>query len=882
MRIGNKRWILMAAMIVASPFFLQAQEAEKEEEGDEDIEVLSPFVVEETENVGYLATSTLAGTRLKTNLEDVGAAISVFTEEFIEDVGATDAESLLTYAVNVETGGMQGNFADGALQDSTRTNPQNAQRVRGLNAATLTRNYFTTDIPFDTYNTHSVTINRGPNSLLFGIGSAGGIIDNSLRGASVLKNSGEVSVRVGERGSYRTTADVNLVAIPDRWAVRATGLYEDTDYQQRPAFEQDERFFLSTELVLHEGKKEGWFGRTTVRANYENGKITSNRPNVVPPIYGFENWFDGPDCLCNQDSSFFLDHNTVSARGDQLDQGQFFWLGNDPNLGYPKAVFNSNRPHEFIHHRAPYDIVEDDEVIQGFLSDGTFVDHPDVPPPLPINQNLNFNSIGTPVTLNFFGQIALIIPDHTVPTFGTWDATRGFHGQQGASFDFKPRGPAMRGWPTVYTSTQHQLSRPGFITPSMPLEMLDNNNLLLTGSGNRVIQDFDATDFSFEQLFFDGKAGFEIGYHTETYDTEADLTFSPEIGAFANSRNIRIDLNIWQRDGAELNPHLGRAFMTDFGGDRVFTQTDRESFRTNAFFELDLTEREGGIRHFGRHVVSGLYLKDERTFRRQQRRFHWGDDVTGGGAEARAFPGQVLGSSNRQVRSAVYFGPSMLGDEFQRPTDFTITEPIIAPELKEGDVYRLQFINPGFGFGGYGEGEFPVVDILRSTTSNKVEVESYVFAYQGFFFEEMPNIPNVAFIYGYRDDESKQFLSRNSDPSFSSNLTDGTADPAGGELQADHEEPVSGTTSTKSVVVTIPDSWNPFSDFVRFSGHWSESENFQPTSLRRNILNEVLAPPTGETRDYGFSMHLLENRLSVRFNWYETDEVDQPTKQPPV
>ena len=73
-------------------------------EDDPKIFDLSPFTVSENESVGYAATSTLAGTRIKTDLKDLGAAISVVTEEFMEDVGATDALSLLSYTANTEVG----------------------------------------------------------------------------------------------------------------------------------------------------------------------------------------------------------------------------------------------------------------------------------------------------------------------------------------------------------------------------------------------------------------------------------------------------------------------------------------------------------------------------------------------------------------------------------------------------------------------------------------------------------------------------------------------------------------------------------------------------------------------------------------------------------
>ena len=142
-----------------------------------------------------------------------GAAISVMTEEFFEDTGATDAESALAYGLNTEISGNNGNFADVNLSrgvsDTTaaRREPHKANRVRGLAEATLTRGQFLTDIPFDGYNTSMVTVNRGPNSLLFGIGSPGGVIDSGLKMASLGRDFGEISIRLGERGSHRETID---------------------------------------------------------------------------------------------------------------------------------------------------------------------------------------------------------------------------------------------------------------------------------------------------------------------------------------------------------------------------------------------------------------------------------------------------------------------------------------------------------------------------------------------------------------------------------------------------------------------------------------------------------------------------------------------------
>jgi len=68
--------------------------------GEEEIVKLSPFEVSTTRNVGYQATDTLAGTRIRTNLADVGSSIQVITKEFLVDIGATGNDSLLQYTTN--------------------------------------------------------------------------------------------------------------------------------------------------------------------------------------------------------------------------------------------------------------------------------------------------------------------------------------------------------------------------------------------------------------------------------------------------------------------------------------------------------------------------------------------------------------------------------------------------------------------------------------------------------------------------------------------------------------------------------------------------------------------------------------------------------------
>lgn len=167
----------------------QAQDAPAS--GEEGVIELSPFLVDAGDQNGYLTTSTLAGTRTKTRLIDIGSAVSVVTSAMLEDAGATDINDVLAFLPNAEGqdtysyGGesVNGWFASaesgvniaGANAGSLRES--GLDRTRGLGKVDVARDFFVTKIPFDAYNVESVTMIRGPNSILFGLGSPAGVLD---------------------------------------------------------------------------------------------------------------------------------------------------------------------------------------------------------------------------------------------------------------------------------------------------------------------------------------------------------------------------------------------------------------------------------------------------------------------------------------------------------------------------------------------------------------------------------------------------------------------------------------------------------------------------------------------------------------------------------
>jgi len=253
--------------------------------------VLSPFTVTADEDDGYLARNTLAGTRVRTELKDVGSAVSVVTSQFLRDTNSKNSADLLVYTTGTEVSGEAGNFAgggDGPQISSFFNSPVAGTRVRGLAQADNLRDFFLTDIPWDSYNTGRVDLQRGANSILFGIGSPAGIINNSLNEAA-FRNSGSAEVQVSSLGSYRGTLDVNRELVDDQLAIRVAALHDETKYRQKPAYRSDERLFGALRYEPAAFRRNG--ARTVFRANYETGNVDGRQPRVTPPVDAITPWF---------------------------------------------------------------------------------------------------------------------------------------------------------------------------------------------------------------------------------------------------------------------------------------------------------------------------------------------------------------------------------------------------------------------------------------------------------------------------------------------------------------------------------------------------------------------------------------------------------------
>lgn len=305
----------------------------------EELIELSPFIVKEEVDTGYMATDSLAGTRLRTPLKDIGASISVVTKDLFDDLAATNAEDLLVYTTGTEVVGIGGNFSDSRVNsgaqdfEAVRENASPNTRVRGLAGADQTRNFFLNKaIPLDAYNTSSATINRGANSILFGFGSPAGIIENTLL-APRFRDGGQVRFSYGSYDSHRSSLDVEKVLLRNVLSVRLAVLDDDRGYEQRSTFRDQNRYYGALAFKPFKG--------TTVRANAERGYLDQRLPRVDPPIDSLSTWwtFGQPTRTNDFTSGRVLDPargvETTYQRANNLDGMAGNWQQN------PGLIYNS-------------------------------------------------------------------------------------------------------------------------------------------------------------------------------------------------------------------------------------------------------------------------------------------------------------------------------------------------------------------------------------------------------------------------------------------------------------------------------------------------------------------------------------------------------------
>lgn len=867
---------------------------------DEEIIILSPFEVSADESEGYTAATTLAGNRLNTQLRDVGAAVSVVTTQFLRDTGATNNTSLLQYMPSSEVGGISGNFAgtgDAARLSESTNRPNENTRVRGLAAADNTRDFFRTDIPWDSYNVDRVDLQRGPNSILFGQGSPAGIINSGTRGAN-FRNSGQAEVRYGSYGSTRATLDLNREIVKDQVAIRLDALRNDENFKQEPAYSNDQRLSGAVRIEPAFLKQNG--ARTIIKASFETGKIDSNNPRELPPSDYITPWFGTGTAGVNQatySGAQLWDHLSGRINHGQARSGTYA----APNVG-------------------------------------------PIPYSSPWLSNASFGTSGGPEPVAFYagdGSQALWITEVSAPLQTHGIGPNGQIDNVIAGFVANPgRMRGINGTAQWAAESGAPYSAAGIHKDNVITDpsIFDFYNNLIDGDTKREWQRFHSHTLNLTQTFLDDQAGFSLDYNKEYYQSgqvamlggRVQLNIDP-MAIFADGTPDAGQNGDPFSDGTK-NPNVGRPFVSSTGGANNSYTSDRESKRATAFLTHDFAKGESTWlnRILGAHTITGLLAEDEqRTDSRGWQRYGYFDDAaytveqlnpaTNTFAGTAMVPTQIvyLGSSlkGQSISGAniprVSGNPVMtsgqiryFNDHWNKPTDpaaagyvnpaapwtnyfYTADATKLAPGQpgNPANMVSTQSENPA-NYVGWTTTPLNVTDseaalgnrdkLTTNASLRKSVTTSQALVWQGKMIDNA-----IVGTYGWRKDINKSWA-HDSSVSANATLPNGSRNPDYKQIDFNSYQLPSAPSGRVEVqsraysivghLMDLPGvkGWTKNLPF-EVSLSYNVSTNFQPDSSRVDILGESIASPSGKTIDKGIQIQTRDGRYSVKVSRYETN-----------
>lgn len=247
---------------------------------------LSPFQVK-AGNDGYYASNTTASTRLNSSLNDLASSTTIVTKEMMNDLAMLDINDVFKYEAGTEgTATFTSDAVDrnGSPVDVTSTNPNVANRVRGIGSANLAVGNFATNgfVPVDPIDIDGVEISRGANSSIFGLGEVSGTVNLQMASANLNRNRNTVSFRTDSYGGHRSSLDFNRVLLKNKLAIRGSAVWQHDAFQREPSGVDSVR--LNGMLRFRP------FKNTTITASASEYRSAGTLVNVTMPKETVTSW----------------------------------------------------------------------------------------------------------------------------------------------------------------------------------------------------------------------------------------------------------------------------------------------------------------------------------------------------------------------------------------------------------------------------------------------------------------------------------------------------------------------------------------------------------------------------------------------------------------
>ena len=839
------------------------------QQADDAIIELSPFVITASEDKdGYQANATVAGTRVRTDLKDIASSIQVVTSQFLRDTQAKDNQTLLQFTTNTEVGGIYGNFAgvgntfvDGAGENvNNLLRPNGNTRVRGLDSADNTRDLFKTDIPWGSFNVGRIDFQRGPNSILYALGSPAGIINASTNTAG-FKTEGRVESQLGSFGSKRFTGDYTYVLIPNQLSVRIDAQDDYQLYRQKPAYNRDRRIFGAVRWDPQFFGKDS-SARTSLRANFETGTVEANRPRSLPPIDRITPFFDA-----NKINKTLIDPYYDYVRGafPWTNPGVLaknYWLSG--NTGYnfgksPTLYYNNTATPISAAQGSPYNYYSIDHQNNGFpyssaAGIGTYADYA---------KNLQQYGAANGVSSEVLATVA--------------GAQAGFYKATSLTDD----------------------------------SIFDFYNTLIDGPTKKEWQGWHAYNVSLEQSFFHNRLAFQAVYDWQSYHdgSENNLGWQPYISVDIMKNTMQYP---WAyTDLVTANPNAGRAYTGGGNGGNGSRATERENMLVTATGVLKATDflsKSMLTSILGHHTITGVYSSEQydvedRSWVRYAATTTWSDligtgyntggDGTGGLRSGDVVLGNVVYLSDSLINAGSASGLDLPGikQEFSPsgslavkyydghwkwPTDPTApgyvnpTAPWTNPTSYPTPTDSTQASNP-YNYVGWKDTTVTILNadkgdidqLYTSASKLRTKTSSIGGTWQAYLWDD-----TIVGTIGVRRDRQKQ--RGGSAPQDKTGL-------ASMDYGLDPQKPdgiTSGTSTSWGLVAHLPQAirknlpWDSDISLSFSNGNNTRVEN------RYGFNAKALPNAKGNTKDISLMVNTFNDKLTVKVTRYKTTVKD--------
>ncbi len=884
---------------------------------------LSPFEVSSNKDQGYFAANTLAGSRLNTNLADLGASISVVNKQLMDDTASLDINDVFRYEVNTEgsttytpSGSGYATMRSDGLADAnsgatlgSSTTPftnASANRVRGIGVPGTAINYYPSigQVPMDSYNVQSVEISRGPNSMLFGMGSPAGITNQTTAQARTDRDSNSLSLQTDQYGSRRSSFSFNRSLIKGRLGIYGAALYDDRRFDRQPAYDFTRRQYLAFTARPFSG--------LTIRGNVENYSNQNRRPNTLTPRDYVTQWNSAGQPyydpltrkVMSQTTGKVLGVYVADAASPYANEARAF-IESLP--GYNPALWNSARTtYNGISIFGEAAMTN----VAGFVPGKSPATSALFVPGLIWGTNTRsvmqiadgqlqswYQPLFTQVYRTAWGTAAN--PAANAPTFPT--AANVWANPTWA--DVYNRDFTMsNGW-TGIGNNLVGYKYPG-VTNSAIYDWRDVNiNQMNFGADQNTNVNLELEQRIRDDLYL------SAGWFRQNFDSRTNYTV-----AQLNVATLFVDTNKFLPTGA-ANPYFGKPFVMDFDPDRYVNQQLDDHYRAMLAWTPDFTRRDGFLKALGRHQVVGLWSRDEsmRTSLRQRLEY-----VEGLSPEGRY---RYMANANNNANGSAT-GWNYQTTSLQRwyylagPGDPNGTVTRGSGEWNSldytGNIRVYDYANSRFD----NVGMRTIYNTFDASTGRTERLVNSVSAGITSYFWKDRLITTV----GVRQDDYQARSTTNAQI-FRQALSTGApsdVDLSGKPVVAGRPVPIlpamtnqqkwtngyyntdvvfnrwnrwdelSGTTRTLGAVLRPFQGWGPIErqadrslagEIIRdFGVSYNKSDNFNaPDTAQTDAFGVPLPKPTGEGRDYGFQFSALRGKLFARVTWFDGTNENERT-----